>query len=93
MPAFMFRYCGLSRYFSNSAVQSASFNGGSEPPTRFHSVIESPESVSRVSPPITTITVISAKSAMSQPRTNRRAPPRDPASIIPVSRGVRAAAS
>ena len=46
----------MALYFSNSACQTCSDIGGSAPVTGFHSVIERPESVSRVSPPISTMT-------------------------------------
>ena len=52
------------------------------PDSGAHSVIESPESVSRVSPPTTIITATSAKRSISQTRTAPRAP-RRPASIMP----------
>src|SRR5205085_12013939 len=44
----------MALYLSNSAVHSASVRGGKIPVTGFHSVIESPDSVSRVAPPTTT---------------------------------------
>jgi hypothetical protein len=47
-----------------------------------HSVIDSPEPVSRVSPPTAIITTTSANSTISQTRIAPRAPPR-PRSIMP----------
>src|SRR6516164_594319 len=49
------RYSGISLYLANSPAQSAAESGGTTPPTGFHSVIDSPERVSRVTPPTTTI--------------------------------------
>lgn len=46
---------GEERYLVNSASQSAASRGGKEPVTGLHSVMLSPDSVSRVSPPNTTI--------------------------------------
>lgn len=53
-------------YFSNSAAQAAYDSGGSVPVTSFHSVIDRPDSVSRVMPPTITISMISAATANSQ---------------------------
>ncbi|GJD81531.1 hypothetical protein NBEOAGPD_4784 [Methylobacterium gregans] len=55
MPWLRIRYCGVSRYLSNSAAQSAAESGGTAPVTGRHSVIERPEPVSRVAPPTATI--------------------------------------
>src|SRR5262245_51402676 len=49
------RYSGICWYFANSVAQSAEENGGTMPIIGFHSVIDSPDSVSRVTPPTTTI--------------------------------------
>src|SRR6516162_2748876 len=49
------RYSGISLYLANSPAQSAAESGGTTPTTGFHSVIDSPERVSRVTPPTTTI--------------------------------------
>src|SRR5215471_2615146 len=49
------RYSGICWYFANSVVQSAADSGGTMPMTGFHSVIDSPDNVSRVTPPTTTI--------------------------------------
>ena len=63
MPALSARYCGIARYFSNSACHPLSPSGGSVPSTGFHSVIERPDSVSRVAPPTKTIAKTSAATA------------------------------
>jgi hypothetical protein len=54
MPLLISWYSGIWRYFSSSASQAASVSGGSTPSTGFHSVIDRPDSVSRVAPPTTT---------------------------------------
>ena len=46
-------------------------SGGSTPVTGFHSTIESPDSVSRVAPPTSTIATIIAATTMSHARTPR----------------------
>lgn len=48
-------YSGNCLYFSNSSCHSASERGGFIPEITFHSVIDSPLSVSRVRPPTTTM--------------------------------------
>src|SRR5260370_1815528 len=55
MPRLSRSYCGMVLYFANSACQSASPSGGTAPVTGFHSTIESPDSVSRVAPPTSTM--------------------------------------
>jgi hypothetical protein len=45
---------------ANSACHCASVSGGTIPEIGFHWVMDSPDSVSRVIPPITTISTISA---------------------------------
>ena len=55
MPLFTCWYSGVAWYLANAACQSASESGGSVPTIGCHSVIESPECVSRVTPPTTTI--------------------------------------
>src|SRR5262249_16065415 len=50
----------------------ASVSGGIHPVSGCHSVIDRPDSVSRVAPPTTTIAKISAATATSQIRTERR---------------------
>src|SRR5262245_12080943 len=72
MPALRSRYCGIALYLSNSACQDGASSGGSTPVTGFHSTIESPDSVSRVAPPTTTVTTISAATASSHSLTARR---------------------
>src|SRR6516162_8378822 len=63
------RYSGISLYLANTAAQSAAESGGTTPTTGFHSVIDSPDRVSRVMPPTTTIRKISAQQANSQAAT------------------------
>src|SRR5262245_25612723 len=72
IPALRSRYCGIALYLSNSACQAAWSSGGSTPVTGFHSTIERPDSVSRVAPPTTTVTTISAATASSHGLTARR---------------------
>src|SRR5215217_9701406 len=72
MPEFSSRYCGICRYFSNSAVQAASESGGIVPVTGCHSVIDNPDRVSRVTPPITTIAKIIAQQHSSHTATDLR---------------------
>ena len=49
--------------FFDAACQAPSDSGGSTPITGFHSVIESPDSVSRVAPPTKTIASTNAATA------------------------------
>src|SRR3984893_8997236 len=72
MPAFIRRYCGMCWYFSTSATQDAAESGGRVPVTGCHSVIDRPDRVSRVMPPITTITKIMPQHTSSQTATARR---------------------
>src|ERR1700722_19759679 len=72
MPAFNSLYCGICWYFANSACQAAADSGGRMPVTGCHSVIDSPDQVSRVMPPITTIAKIIAQHTSSQIATGRR---------------------
>ena len=51
----MAAYCGTCLYASNACAQSLPVSGGIAPETGFHSVIERPDSVSRVIPPTMTI--------------------------------------
>jgi hypothetical protein len=51
---------------SNAAAQSAALSGGIAPVNGFHSVIDKPDSVSRVMPPITTIEKTRAATVKSQ---------------------------
>jgi hypothetical protein len=62
---------GVCRYFANASFQSAADSGGSVPTMGCHSVIDSPECVSRVTPPTTTIANTSAQHASSQAMTGR----------------------
>ena len=55
MPALSSLYCGICWYFAKASRQSASLSGGMAPISGRHSVIDSPDSVSRVAPPTTTI--------------------------------------
>ena len=58
-------------YFSNASSHCAWLNGGSAPVIGFHSVMERPDSVSRVAPPTTTIANTSAATHHSQRRKAR----------------------
>ena len=55
MPLLTSLYSGNSRYLAKVASHSASFRGGNQPLTGFHSTIDKPEWVSRVTPPNTTM--------------------------------------
>src|SRR5215470_9199279 len=66
------RYSGICWYFANSVVQSAADSGGTTPTTGFHSVIESPDNVSRVTPPTTTIKKINPQQRKSHAATEPR---------------------
>ena len=55
---FTLMYSGVCLYLSNSLIHDASVKGGRIPVTGFHSVIDKPESVKRVSPPIKIIQII-----------------------------------
>ena len=59
---------------ANSPAHAASSIGGSAPVTGRHSVIDSPESVSRVAPPTPIIATTSANRTISQIRIACRAP-------------------
>src|SRR5439155_19744976 len=72
MPELSNRYCGICWYFSNSAAQAAADSGGRMPLTGCHSVIDRPDSVSLVMPPITTIRKIRPQHTSSQTATARR---------------------
>ena len=54
MPWLIWLYSGICWYFANSSCHSASLSGGMTPWIGFHSVIDRPESVSRVAPPTST---------------------------------------
>src|SRR4030095_13265711 len=43
--------CGVCLYLLNSSIHFCSFNGGNVPVITFHSVIDTPEPVRRVTPP------------------------------------------
>src|SRR5207253_10804167 len=66
------RNSGVSLYLSNVSCHCASFSGGSAPTMGCHSTIESPECVSRVTPPTTTMANTSAQQASSHKATGRR---------------------
>src|SRR6266478_3137010 len=53
-------------YLANSAAQAAGESGGRTPTTGSHSVIDRPDKVSRVTPPITTMTKIMPQQHNSQ---------------------------
>ena len=55
MPLFSVWYCGICWYLWNASSQALSPSGGSAPMIGCHSVIDSPDPVSRVAPPTTTI--------------------------------------
>src|SRR5579885_1022041 len=71
MPSLSARYCGITWYFSNSLCHCASLSGGTTPVTGLHSVIERPDSVSRVAPPTSTLASTSAAMAQSHSRIAR----------------------
>ena len=71
MPALTWAYCGICLYFSKASSQSAVFKGGIAPMIGFHSVMDSPDPVRRVTPPITTITNTRAAVANSHAATMR----------------------
>jgi hypothetical protein len=62
----MARYCGIALYLSNASCHCAAPSGGRTPSTGCHSVMERPDSVRRVMPPITTMRNIMAQQARSQ---------------------------
>src|SRR5215469_5488266 len=68
----MSRYCGIALYFSNSLCHWAAVCGGTTPVTGFHSTIDSPDSVTRVAPPTTTMRKTRPATANSQKRMARR---------------------
>ena len=69
IPLFTCWYSGICLYFSKASSQCASVIGGMAPSRGFHSVIESPLSVSLVAPPTMTMQKISAAMKSSQART------------------------
>src|SRR6185437_11718173 len=71
MPRLSSRYWGIAWYFINSLCQSLSDSGGRTPVTGFHSTIESPDSVSRVAPPTTSVAKIMAAAQNSHSRAAR----------------------
>src|SRR5512135_534855 len=73
MPRLTSRYSGVAWYLVKASFHAASDSGGSVPTIGCHSVIDSPEWVSRVTPPTTTIANTSAQQTNSQAATGRRA--------------------
>src|SRR5215213_9328033 len=73
-------YCGIWRYFSNSASQASWLRGGIAPVTGRHSVIERPDPVRRVAPPtaIMTTTRIARTMIQSRSAAEWRVPDRSP---------------
>src|SRR6185295_16240327 len=61
------RYSGVAWYFRKTSSQSVCDSGGRVPTSGFHSTMDSPECVRRVTPPTTTIMKTSAQHAASQP--------------------------
>src|SRR5260370_5999233 len=60
IPVLSSRYCGICWYFPNSVIQAASDSGGTTPVTGCHSVIDRPDRVRRVMPPVPNLANISA---------------------------------
>ena len=73
MPRLSRSYCGMVLYLANSACQSASPSGGTTPVTGFHSVMDSPNSVTRVAPPTSTMANTRAATHHSHSPTARAA--------------------
>src|SRR5574337_326048 len=71
MSKFTFWNCGESWYLEKAICQSCSFSGGMAPMITFHSVMDKPEPVSRVMPPMTTIAKISTQPVNNQVATAR----------------------
>ena len=72
MPRFSTAYCGMRWYLAKASAHSAPFSGGIAPMMGSHSVMERPEPVSRVSPPMVTMARITSATASSQKPTARR---------------------
>src|SRR6266566_2680234 len=72
------RYCGMCWYLANSAAHAVGESGGRMPTTGSHSVIDSPDKVSRVTPPITTMTKIIPQQHSSQTAIGRKPPSNEP---------------
>src|ERR1039457_4217304 len=79
IPWLTFRYSGVSLYLSKVSSHCASLTGGSVPRMGCHSTMDSPEWVSRGTPPTTTIADTGAQHASSPAATpggaRGRAPP------------------
>ena len=71
IPRLTSRYSGDARYASNSRRHASSPIGGRTPETGCHLTMDSPEPVSRVTPPTTTIAYTSAAHAISHHPTAR----------------------
>ena len=69
MPLLSCWYSGICWYFRKASSQCASVIGGMAPSSGFHSVIDSPLSVSLVAPPTITMQKISAATPRSHART------------------------
>jgi hypothetical protein len=61
----------MALYLLKASIQSASFIGGIAPMIGFHSVIDRPEPVRRVTPPTTTMANTSTATVQSQIATDR----------------------
>src|ERR1051326_4040449 len=72
MPRCSRMYCGMRWYLWNASIQSAVESGGTAPTIGSHSVIESPEPVRRVSPPMVTMAAIIRATTTSHQPTVRR---------------------
>ena len=66
MPRFSRTYCGIFWYLAKASAHCASLRGGIAPMIGSHSVMESPEPVSRVSPPMVTMARMIRAMARSQ---------------------------
>ena len=83
MPRLTSRYSGVAWYLVKASFQAESDSGGSVPTIGCHSVIDSPECVSRVTPPMTTIANTSAQQVNSHVATARRASKEDAGARVP----------
>ena len=72
MPACVLLACGICWNLVSSAAHAASSDGGKAPDTGFHSVMESPLSVSRVIPPTATAKNTATMESNIQRRSARR---------------------
>ena len=74
MPRLTCLNSGVCWYLENRSCQSESVSGGTVPTSGCHSTIDSPEWVSRVTPPTTTIANTIAAHTSSHAATLRFAP-------------------